>query len=178
MQNYAPHRFLSAGVLVLSLVFLSGCQSTQTLPQQGALTNAEFMNLWGIYRDCRSATNLDAMKADVLHLHRGAQQEGTKVEPLLPLPKPVTRLMAKPPVRLSVDPRAMAADCALSTGHVALGSGHDEVALEMFSTVLVSYSQADYPYFVEQARLGLRELTLRADAARKKTPLSQAVSAR
>jgi hypothetical protein len=165
-------------LLIIGLaVTLAGCQSLPPLSGEGRLSDAEFMNLWATYRDCRSSEDLETMRANVRQLHRGAQQTAAGAAPMLPLPEPVKRLVSKPPVRLSVDPGAMAADCALSTGYTALELGHDEVALEMFSGILVSYSQADYPYFVDQARLGLREVNLRAEANRAKT-VPQTVSAR
>lgn len=169
---------MNRALLIVSLVVaLAGCQNRQALMQSGRLTDTEFMNLWGVYRECRTSPDLDTMRADVRQLKHGAEQMAPPSNPALPLPAPIKRLVSKPPVRLSVDPRAMAADCTLSTGYVALDADRDDIAMEMFASILHTCSQSEYPYFVDQARLGLREVSLRAQAAaRKQAPtLSQAV---
>jgi len=170
-------RLLLIGGLVAAL---AGCQSTQALMQSARPSDAEFMNLWGVYRECRTSPDLDTMRVDVRQLRHGAEQMTPRSNSALPLPDSIKRLVSKPPVRLSVDPRAMVADCALSTGHAALEAGRDEVAVEMFASILHTYSQSEYPYFVDQARLGLREVSLRAQAAvQKQAPtLSQAIHVR
>lgn len=166
-------------LMACAVMALAGCQNTQALVHPGQLSDADFMNLWGIYWECRTSMDLETKRADVQQLNRGAQR-APDADPFVPLPESFKRLISKPPVRLSVDPGAMAADCTLSAGHAALEAGRDEVAVEMFGSILVTYRETEYAYFVDQARLGLREVSLRAQAAvQKQVPtLSQAIRVR
>ena len=70
-----------------------------------------------------------------------------------------------PIFRLSADPAAMAASCALRAGQAALEMGRLNVAREMFHRVVVNFPQPRYQYYVTQARLGLEQL----DAASRAT---------
>jgi hypothetical protein len=64
--------------------------------------------------------------------------------------------------RLSADPAAMAAACALRAGQVAQGMGRHSVAREMFQMIVTNFPQPRYRYYSAEARQGLEQL----DAAR------------
>lgn len=118
------------------MAILGGCQSLQIAPAPASLDNAAFMAAWDAYRHCQLGTDVDAMRADMQQLARVAQ----------------------PAPRLAADPKAMAASCALFTGHAALRAERMELAAEMFRTVLKNQSQQDYAYYVEQAQVGLNQV--------------------
>ncbi|HKW87010.1 MAG TPA: hypothetical protein VJM82_08065 [Nitrospiraceae bacterium] len=116
------------------------------------------MNLWRIYNHCRSSTDPDAMLTDSRRLSRavGALTIGESVPVFLP--EPIQDLISEPPSRLAVDPKAMAAACALYTGEAARTAGRNQMASEMFRSVMFTHSQAEYTYYVDQARLGLEQM--------------------
>jgi hypothetical protein len=70
-----------------------------------------------------------------------------------------------PTVRLSADPAAMAAACALRAGKAAQEMRRLNVAREMFHMVIIHFPQPRYQYYAAQARLGLEHL----DATRRAT---------
>jgi len=70
-----------------------------------------------------------------------------------------------PSVRLSADPAAMAAACALHAGQAAQEMGRPHVAREMFHMVITNFPQPRYRYYVAQARLGLEHLDAASHAA-------------
>ena len=63
-----------------------------------------------------------------------------------------------PSVRLSADPSAMAAACALRAGQVAQERGRRSFAREMFQMIVTNFPQPRYRYYVAQAREGLERL--------------------
>ena len=63
-----------------------------------------------------------------------------------------------PNVRLSADPSAMAAACALRAGHVAQERGRRSFAREMFQMIVTNFPQPRYRYYATQAREGLEQL--------------------
>jgi ABC-type Fe3+-hydroxamate transport system substrate-binding protein len=140
--------------IVSVLVVLAGCQTTQPVAKSTALENTAFMRLWTTYSECRSSTDLDAMRAAARQLNQAAITTTSDRDFVLPLPKQIERLVSKPPTRLAVDPKAMAASCTLHTGHAALNAGRNDVAAEMFRLVMDGHPQTEYAYYVEQARLG------------------------
>ena len=63
-----------------------------------------------------------------------------------------------PNVRLSADPSAMAAACALRAGQIAQERGRRSFAREMFQMIVTNFPQPRYRYYVVQAREGLERL--------------------
>jgi len=146
-------------VLTLGCVMLlSGCQSVLPVNTAAPLDNAGFMTVWDAYRHCQAGTNVDVMRGEMQQLARAASaQESADTLPAS-LPDFVKRVMAKPTSRLAADPKAMAAACALFTGHVALRGERMELATEMFRTVLQNHPQPEYAYYVDQAKTGLDQV--------------------
>jgi len=146
--------------IVSVLVVLGGCQTTQPVAKSTALENTAFMRLWTTYSECRSSTDLDAMRAAARQLNQAAATPASGKDFVLPLPKQIARLVSKPPTRLAVDPKAMAAACTVHTGHAALNAGRNDVAADMFLSVMDGHPQAEYAYYVEQARLGFAQAVI------------------
>ena len=157
-------------VLVSVLVVLGGCQTTQPAGKSTALENTAFMRLWTTYSECRSSTDLDAMRVAVRQLSQAASTPASGKGFVIPLPKPIERLVSKPPTRLAVDPKAMAASCTLHTGHAALEAGRIDVAADMFLSVIDGHPQAEYAYYVEQARLGFAQAVIGPQASTQSPP--------
>ena len=140
----------SALTLMLGLV-LAGCQSTQSIEKHSGIDNASFMTLWETFKQCQTGVDLDAMRTSSRLLNQVAHRLGQVPASDIPLPKAIRRLVAEPPSRLAVDPKAMAAACNLYTGKAALTAGRPDVAIEMFQTVLKHPNGAS-SYYIEQAK--------------------------
>ena len=143
--------------LVLTLLMpLSGCDTSSHSSRSSLIDNGRFMDLWGTYTHCHRSENLDAMRADAQLLSRVVNTIDSAEGPVLPEknePVPLGQ-----PFRLSADPAAMAAACALHTGQTAQEMRRLNVAQEMFDMVIINFPQSRYQYYVAQARLGLEQL--------------------
>ncbi|MGH7208735.1 MAG: hypothetical protein ACREIL_05050 [Nitrospiraceae bacterium] len=111
-----------------------------------------FNDIWVIYTHCRAGSDPETMRQDA---HRLSQASTVDLSPPALLPESLRRLVSRPPLRLSVDPRAMAASCALHTGQTALAAGQSGLASDMFRLIIRRYPEAEYAYYVDQAREGL-----------------------
>ncbi len=159
MQNMKTLSNIKNAVLAMGFVMLlSGCQSVLPVNTATPLDNAGFMTVWDAYRHCQAGTDVDTMRADMKQLSRVAEAQESVRDLPFSLPDFVKRVMAKPASRLAADPKAMAAACALFTGHAALRAERMDVATEMFRTVLQHHPQPDYAYYVDQARTGLDQV--------------------
>ncbi len=148
---------LSLAIGILTVV--TGCQSLPQTPTT-AIDNESFMNLWGRYARCQAGTDLVTMEGEARHLQLVAASASTKNGFSLTLPKHIQRYVSEPPTRLAVDPKAMAAACALYTGQTAAELGKGDVATAMFQSVLKNQTQPEYEYYAAQARAGLSQLEL------------------
>ena len=146
-------------VLLSLLLLLGGCQASKPIERSAGLDNTVFMNLWGTFSQCQSSTDLDAMRGIVKQLNHAANIPTSGREFVLPLPERFKRLVSTPTPRLAVDPIAMATACTLYTGQVALNAGRNDVAADMFLSVIQRHHESDYRYYVDQARLGLAQLS-------------------
>ena len=146
--------------IVSVLVVVGGCHTPQPAGKSTTLENTAFMHFWTTYSECRSSTDLDAMRAAARQLYQAATTRTSGRDFVLPLPKQIERLVSKPPTRLAVDPKAMAAACTLHTGQAAMEAGRNDVAAEMFRSVIDGHPQAEYAYYVEQAKLGLAQVVI------------------
>jgi hypothetical protein len=121
------------------------------------------MDLWSTYTHCYQSENLDAMRVDAQRLTRAINTIDSAAGPI-PLESDEMAHLG-PTVRLSVDPAAMAASCALRAGQAAQEMGRLYVAREMFHMIVINFPQPRYQYYAAQARLGLEQL----DAASRAT---------
>jgi hypothetical protein len=143
--------------LVLTLLMpLSGCDASSQSSRSSLVDNGRFMDLWSTYTHCHRSENLDAMRADAQRLSRAVNTIDSAEGPILPEKNEPVPL--GPIVRLSADPAAMAAACALHTGQTAQEMRRLNVAQEMFHMVIINFPQSRYQYYVAQARMGLEQL--------------------
>lgn len=158
-------------VLLVSglLVFLSGCQTidkillapfakARAFKAETTIDHASFMDLWTTYSSCQSGLDLHSMRMAVARLTVAADRQVAAQQAVPPLPAPILQFVSPQPTRLAVDPKAMAAACTLYTGQAALTMGRQDLAAEMFYTVLLKHSQDEYRYYAKQARAGLAQL--------------------
>jgi hypothetical protein len=139
-------------VLILPMA-ISGCDTSRPSSNPSLTDNGRFMDMWGIYTHCSQSEDLDAMRVDAQRLSLAADPIPRESEELAPM---------EPSVRLSADPAAMAAACALRAGQVVQGMGRLSFARQMFQMIVTNFPQPRYRYYVAQAREGLESL----DAAR------------
>ena len=95
------------------------------------------------------------MKVDALHLDQTIQKMADESKPPL-IPDELEQLVLDRPTRLAVDPKAMAASCALLAGYQARATGEPQLAAEMFSHILSNYPITRYRYYVVQAYHALK----------------------
>jgi len=112
--------------------------------------------MWAIYTHCSRSEDLDAMRVDAQRLSLAVDVKDSVGDPIPseneePVPM-------GPIVRLSADPAAMAAACALRAGQLAQGMGRLSFAREMFQMIVTNFPQPRYRYYAAQAREGLERL--------------------
>jgi hypothetical protein len=142
------------------IVALSGCH-VRISQDHLAMPEDRFRSLWTVYRHCLDSSDPDATRVDSDWLRRAVELAWDNA---LALPTPVW-LIAKLPVRLSVDPNAMSAACTLHAAHTALAEGRPSAAVQLFHSVMSLYLDDEYSYYVAQARTGLTRLASLADAS-------------
>ena len=150
--------------LVLTLLMpLSGCDTGKQSSRSSLSDNARFMDLWSTYSHCSRSEDLDAMRADAQRLSLAVN---TTDSAEYPIPRESNEpVLLGPTSRLSADPAAMAASCALRAGQAAREMGRLNVAREMFHKVVINFPQPRYRYYVAQARLGLEQLDAASHAS-------------
>lgn len=140
----------------LLLFWIAGCASYLPVKPFGPASEFDesaFMSLWKTYQTCESQGDLATMRGAAQRL-REVAMSASSVQLALPLPHVITRHIAKPTPRLSVDPTAMAAACSLLAARAAVAAGEMGVATELFRSVL-AYPSSQYQYYSDQARAGL-----------------------
>jgi hypothetical protein len=142
--------------LAAVLVIFAGCQHKPA--HQPVSHEASFRQLWDTYRHCQKSQDPHAMKVDALHLDQidqTIQQIADEKKPPL-IPDELEQLVLDRPTRLAVDPKAMAASCALLAGYQARATGESQLAAEMFGHILSNYSITRYRFYVVQAYHALK----------------------
>ena len=156
MKRKATQLIVLLGTLLISF---GGCQSLQ-LPSKGESTidRSAFMALWEAYSQCQSSRDPSAMQTQLVHLQEAPSPVTIEDSPI-PLPRFLTKLASKKTIsRLAVDPKAMAASCALQTGRSAVLAQQYELAMDMFRLVMANYSEPQYAYYMNQARQELSQV--------------------
>lgn len=134
------------------VVWLGGCQTAHLHIRSVGMDQVEFERMWQSYVDCWDSVDLDVIRAQARRLSRTAEAD----QPSPPfLPKILGLTPARLPVRLAVDPKALAASCALHGGKVALDRGEQALATDLFTSVIQRFPEPDHAYYVAQARSGL-----------------------
>jgi len=146
-------RFGAVGsVLVMGIVGLSGCQGMWPLSGSSSLLdNTQFMNAWETYLHCRLSSEPDEIRADLRRLGFVAHAVTAEIRTASFLPIAIRAFVAKPPLRLAVDPHAMMVACALHGGEVAQFAGRPELALELFTVVLAAQAGGTSAYYPADA---------------------------
>ncbi|MDF0642399.1 MAG: hypothetical protein P0111_00090 [Nitrospira sp.] len=147
-------RWLMCGLAIL----LSGCHAAQALDVARVPNEPAFRDMWARYSDCRSSTGVLETWQDAEHLNRAVRLIDESRRATHILPQVFEQALAPPPPRLAVDPRAMAAACTLSAGHVAHHAGQDWLAAKLFQFVLLNFEESRYSYYREQAFKGIVRL--------------------
>lgn len=146
-------------ILLILPLAISGCDTGRQSSTPLRTDNNRFMDTWGIYTHCSQSVDLDAMRADAQRLTLAGNMTDSVGNPLFPQSEEAASM--GPNVRLSADPSAMAAACALRAGQVAHERGLRSFAREMYQMIVTNFPQPRYRHYTVQAREGL----LRLDAA-------------
>ena len=133
-----------------------GCQRATPHPSS-PFHDASFTGLWDTYRHCQTSEDAVEMKADALRLDETVRTMREDTSSAL-IPDGIERLVDERPSRLAVDPRAMAASCALLAGYQARLAGLPQLAAEMFAHIVSRYPVERYRYYVVQAYYGLKQI--------------------
>ena len=149
------HRWWSILVLILPLA-ISGCDRNRPSSTPLLTDNGRFMDTWGIYTHCSRSGDLDAMRVDAQRLKLAGNMTDSAGKPISP--ESEEPASSGPNVRLSADPSAMAAACALRAGQIAQERGRRSFAREMFQMIVTNFPQPRYRYYVIQARERLERL--------------------
>lgn len=141
----------SAGLVLISLLAL-GCQSVGMAPGVRDLPEEQFQSIWQVYSHCLASRDLKAVRDDADGLTRAAfANEGSHDS----WPGTLAAWVEAPPVRLAVEPKAMAAACALHGGRIAWQAGHPEAAHRLYSLVVRRFHEPHLAFYVKEADEGL-----------------------
>ena len=149
------HRWCFILVLILPLA-INGCETSRPSSTPLLTDNGRFMDTWGIYTHCSQSADLEAMRVDAQRLTLAGNMTDSAGDPIFPESEETASM--GPSIRLSADPSAMAAACALRAGQVAQERGLRSFAREMYLMVVTNFPQPRYSYYVAQAREGLERL--------------------
>ena len=149
------HRWWFLLVLIVPLG-LSGCDRSRPSSTPLLTDNGRFMDTWGIYTHCSQTEDLEAMRVDAQRLSLVGNVTDSVEDPISPQSEEATSM--GPSARLSADPSAMAAACALRAGQVAHERGLRSFAREMYEMIVTNFPHPRYRYYVAQAREGLERL--------------------
>lgn len=139
-------------LVIIVAVCLQGCQPLGWLTGMRDFPEDHFQLLWSLYRRC--SLEQDAQEAQGLadRLSGAAfANEGRSV----PVPDVMAAWIEPLPVRLAVEPKAMAAACALHAGQLALQAGQADRAHRLFSLVVRRFHEPAYVFYVSEARASL-----------------------
>lgn len=182
-SRYVPFRgpFPTCLLLATLLCGIAGCQFVRPHSDAQAAGNSEsgddsnraFMELWEVYTHCQTNEDPKELLMDAMRLNQAAETP-PKVPTLL---DPMEQIMEPLPVRLPVDPKAMAAACSLHAAHAAMDIGWNDTAINLYRSIIPTPPDAQSNYYIERAQEGLAEAVNRkARHPRNQVPLSSATS--
>lgn len=114
------------------------------------------MHLWKAYVHCRESQDPDLLWADSQRL-REAARILKRPQPSPWLSRVTTHATSELPLRLSVDPTAMAVDCSLKAGRAARDHNRPRLAMTLFHQIAETYPVDRYGYYINQASRMLQE---------------------
>lgn len=139
-------------ILMVIPIWLQGCQVLGAVSGTRDFSEDQFQRLWHVYEQCRVSRDVQALRGYADILSRSAfANEGQAVS----VPDVLASWVETPPVRLAVEPKAMAASCAIQGGHIARQAGQPETAQRLFSLVVRRFQGPSYAFYVSEARAGL-----------------------
>lgn len=133
---------------IIVLFLLTACQDLSPLDRWMAQPVPSIMPFWDAYQRCMTTTDADVLVQSV------AQLENTILEGLEP-PDWMTTWgghVARQPLRVAVDPRALSAACTIRTASVMADRARLAEAVTFFQRVIVRYAGRELAYYVEQAK--------------------------
>jgi hypothetical protein len=146
-------------VLILLSLMFAGCQIFSN-PYEHVSLPASVMSLWDLYRDCQKHGDMEITLSAAQRLRQSAD---THAVPTTDLPGGLDRLVRKQPVRTTVDPKAMAASCTLQAARASLDAGRHKEAEQLLHSLVRSYPETEYVFYVEQAKLWMRDIPQASD---------------
>jgi hypothetical protein len=138
--------------LIVMLFWLQGCQSSELATGMRDLPEEHFQDLWRVSEHCRVSHDVEEIRRDAELLSRAAfanEGQASSVSDLL------APWVEAPPVRLSVEPKSMAAACAIRGGRMAWQAGHEETARRLYSLVVRRFHEPHLAFYVREADAGL-----------------------
>lgn len=167
-------------LLLAGLIFgIAGCQlappplKTPAANHSGSGTQGPFMKLWQLYTHCQTSEYPEEVVIDAMRLAQAAATTPSERSALL---DPIEQMVEPPPVRLAVDPTAMAAACSLRAAHTAMDRGWHDLAITLYRSIIPTAPDAQSNYYVKRAQAGLAEAVNRKARLFPKPPLSVFVS--
>jgi len=140
------------GSLIAMLAF--GCAMVD--PGANVGEQPSLMRLWETYVHCRESRDPDLLWADSQSL-REAARILKRPQPSPWLSRVTTHAISELPLRLSVDPDAMAVDCSLKAGRAARDHNRPRLAMMLFHQIADTYPLDRYGYYINQASRMLQE---------------------
>lgn len=139
-----------------SLIAVLGFGCAMVDPGANVREQPFLMHLWKTYVHCRESRDPDLLWADSQRLREAAR--------ILKRPQPspwllgvTTHAISELPLRLSVDPDAMAVDCSLKAGRAARDHNRPRLAVTLFHQIAKIYPVDRYGYYINQASRMLQE---------------------
>ena len=132
-----------------------------------------FMELWQVYTHCQTSEDPEDVVIDAMRLARAAATTPPEPSTLL---WPIAQMVEPPPVRLSVDPTAMAAACSLRAARTAMEREWYDLAITLYRSIISTTPDAPSTYYVKRAQVGLAEAVNRKARLLPKPPLSSFAS--
>lgn len=140
----------------LLAICLTGCQSVDPATSTTQAKRESFSKLWKLYEQCRAKQDLEAVLAQEAPLAREAALNN---QPQEDFPNPMMNDKTyQQPLRVVVDPKALAADCTLRAAGLAAQEGRLSKAKDLYAAVLHRYPESVYALYTDRARHGLAHL--------------------
>lgn len=112
-------------------------------------------SLWHRHQVCRTTQDRDHLRRLSDELHRAALQEQAG---LAAIPGPLRSLVAAPPLRTAIDPKAVAAACLARAGSLARAVGDRPEAERIVRLIAKHYAEPDYAFYLDLVQGQARNL--------------------
>jgi hypothetical protein len=139
-----------------SLIAVLGFGCAMVDPGANVGEQPSLMHLWETYVHCRESRDPDRMWADSQRLREAARILKRR-QPSPWLLGVMTYGTSELPLRLSVDPDAMAVDCSLKAGRAARDQNRPRLAVTLFHQIANTYPVDRYGYYIHLASRMLQE---------------------